>query len=97
MKTFIKLYDWTTETDLNLEERVILSLITQFTEQDGFGYWGGFSLMSSRTGISKSRCKEITEKLINIGAISRTTATHFQKKRIVLTTNLSYVEQFSED
>ena len=94
MNTFIKLYDWTTETDLCLEERVILSLITQFTERDGFGYWGGFTLMASRTGINKARCKAITEKLIEIGAISRTTGTHLQKKRIILPTNPNYIQQF---
>ena len=97
MGPFIKLYDWTTETDLDLKERVVLSLITQFTEQDGFGYWGGFTYMASRTGIPKSQCRETVEKLIEIGAVSRTTETYLQKKRIVLSTNLDYVQQFLDD
>lgn len=94
MQTFIKLYDWTLQTGLNLEERVILSLITQFSEKGGDGFWAGYKALSDRTGIPKSKCKAIAGKLAEMEAITITKTTRNGKNHTTLKTRPDFARIF---
>lgn len=93
---FIKLYDWMADTELTLEERVIFALIHQFSENDGRGFWAGYKIMALRTGIQKLQCKQITEHLVEIGAVTKYNHTEFRKTRLVLTSNPDFVDQYED-
>ena len=93
MNTFIKLYDWTIETGLGIEERVILSLIAQFSENNS-GFWAGYKAMADRTGIPKARCKQIVEQLTKTRAVIQRNAAIFGKTRAVFTLNPEYARFF---
>lgn len=93
METFIKLYDWTADVMKN-DERIVFCLVHQFT-RDGFGgFWAGYATMSKRTGIPKSKCKRIIEKLKAENAIFQTRETIQHKTRIVFKSNPDYTAIF---
>ena len=97
METFIKLYDWTIETGLDIYERVVLSLITQLTEKGGMGFWAGYKHMADRTGIPKSKCKEIVARLNSIGAITISQGTIARKTRIIIKSNPDFAALYEDD
>ena len=96
MMNFIKLYDWIADTELPAEERIVLAIINQFSEGDKTGFWAGFKEMAVRTGIPKARCKQYTEHLIEIGAVTKHNEVQLHKTRLVLKTSPDFVSQFIE-
>ena len=97
MGTFIKLYDWTLETGLDIYERIVLSLITQLTEGGGMGFWAGYKSMADRTGIPKTQCKAIAARLNSIGAITISQGTIARKTRIILKSNPDFAKLYEDD
>lgn len=94
MNTYIKLYDWTTKTGLDLKERVIFSLIHQYSEGKNIGYWAGYKAMSDKVGIPKSKCKAIVQKLKDIGAVIERRGQVEQITRIILSSNPDFTVKF---
>ena len=96
MEKYIKVYDWTVETGLNIEERFVLSLIIQHTEGVYGGYWAGYKSMSERIGIPKSRCRAIVQKLKDIGAVEETRKNILHQTRILLSAKPSFAAKFNK-
>lgn len=81
--TFIKLYDWTADLNLDIYERIVFCLILQFSEKRGKGFYAGYKELADRTTIPKSKCKEIVAKLIALGLVQQFHATIGGKTRII--------------
>ena len=87
MDGFIKVYFWT--ADMPPDMRLVYSLIHQMTES-GTGFWGGYKLMAEWTGLAKSRCKTITDFLLEEGAITKSIEPLQGKTRLILRTKGRY-------
>lgn len=85
MKTFVKLYDDILSLDMPMEEKVVLALIRQMTE-NGAGFWAGYASMSERLGIPKSRCRRWVDALLQGGNISVMNESVGGKSRMVFRT-----------
>ena len=94
MQTFVKLYDWTIRTGLTLEERVVLSLIHQLSE-NSTGFWAGYKSMSDRLGIPKSKCKQIVKLLEDNGMVTESRGTILGKTRIIFKSNMELINKIS--
>lgn len=88
MNNYIKLHYDIIGLDLPLEERVVLALVRQMTE-NGQGYWAGYKAMADLLKIHKSDCKRAVEHLREIGLISISSERINRKTRIVFRTKFS--------
>ena len=88
MNNYIKLHYDIIGLDLPLEERVVLALIRQMTE-NGQGSWAGYKAMADLLKIHKSDCKKAVEHLREIGLITISSERINRKTRIVFRTKFS--------
>jgi len=93
-ETYIKVYDWT--ISLDVYERLIFSLIHQYTGGAEFGYWSGYKTMSERVGLPKSKCKAIVDRFAEEKKIIKSYAVIRNKNRLVLASDPSYVKQLKQ-
>lgn len=90
MDTYIKLYNWTANLGLTLEERFVYSLVLHFTEK-GIGYFAGTKGMTERLNIPGKQCRSAIKHLQEIGAVSESRETIHNQTRKILRANKDFI------
>lgn len=97
MLTYFRFYDWVGGLDLDSDEKLIYSIILHFSENEGAGFYAGYTGLRQRTGIRKSKCKRAVQTLLEIGAIEESTQTIHGQVRKVLKATQFFIDQNLDD